>query len=429
MTTEEKTLLAVLTAAAVLVSAALGGALGWPMWSWLLLAVPLLSVPGLMARNIQRRVRPEWLREGYVAAPVQEVEQQPQDQQIPVADVTLPSAADGYAFHFSATVYWSPMGGSALQHANLAGLAADAVVSRARAITVTEQPSQVDAVAHRLAGALGAVQRDASGGVHAWADQVQLTLPEADQARLRRLSDARKDEDIWERELNYERCKRAYLADDVLRSTGSAVVWWLVQKDNDVEGTVPLIGALAQLSAAANDSEVPELFRHLVPVPALPNQGSLESLDGDQQFPNGPFHDGSRQAVGFPWAGFPVGPFSDTAGSVASRLGALMDTLDLGHEQCAQFARRFALLIENAGKPQEAQEIRRRFDAPAADEEPAGAPEPDSEPRDRPVPDEEPPPREEPWGNSALPGESEQDRDQQMDEQLRSEPPDEPSTL
>ncbi len=428
MTTEEKTLLAVLTAAAVLVSAALGGALGWPMWSWLLLAVPLLSVPGLMARNIQRRVRPEWLREGYVAAPVQEVEQQPQDQQIPVADVTLPSAADGYAFHFSATVYWSPMGGSALQHANLAGLAADAVVSRARAITVTEQPSQVDAVAHRLAGALGAVQRDASGGVHAWADQVQLTLPEADQARLRRLSDARKDEDIWERELNYERCKRAYLADDVLRSTGSAVVWWLVQKDNDVEGTVPLIGALAQLSAAANDSEVPELFRHLVPVPALPNQGSLESLDGDQQFPNGPFHDGSRQAVGFPWAGFPVGPFSDT-GSVASRLGALMDTLDLGHEQCAQFARRFALLIENAGKPQEAQEIRRRFDAPAADEEPAGAPEPDSEPRDRPVPDEEPPPREEPWGNSALPGESEQDRDQQMDEQLRSEPPDEPSTL
>ena len=86
-----------------------------------------------------------------------------------------------------------------------------------------------------------------------------------------------------------------------------------------------------------------------------------------------------------------------------------MDTLDLGHEQCAQFARRFALLIENAGKPQEAQEIRRRFDAPAADEEPAGAPEPDSEPRDRPVPDEEPPPREEPWGNSALPGESEQD--------------------
>jgi hypothetical protein len=147
MTTEEKTLLAVLTAAAVLVSAALGGALGWPMWSWLLLAVPLLGVLGLMARNIQRRVRPDWLREGYVAAPVQEVEQQPQDQQIPVADVTLPSAADGYAFHFSATVYWSPMGGSALQHANLAGLAADAVVSRARAITVTEQPSQVDAVA------------------------------------------------------------------------------------------------------------------------------------------------------------------------------------------------------------------------------------------------------------------------------------------
>ena len=111
MTPEEKTLLAVLTAAAVLVSAALGGALGWPMWSWLLLAVPLLGVPGLMARNIQRPVRLEWFREEHVAPPVQEVEQQPQDQQTPLADVVLPSAADGYAFHFSATVYWRPIGG------------------------------------------------------------------------------------------------------------------------------------------------------------------------------------------------------------------------------------------------------------------------------------------------------------------------------
>jgi fatty acid desaturase len=59
MTTEEKTLLAVLTIAAVLVPVALGAALGWPAWSRLLLAVPLLGALGLVARNIQRRVRYE----------------------------------------------------------------------------------------------------------------------------------------------------------------------------------------------------------------------------------------------------------------------------------------------------------------------------------------------------------------------------------
>ncbi len=400
MTTEEKTLLAILAAAALLVPVVLGTTLDWPVWSGLLLAVALLGVPGLMTRNIQKRVQRETFQNSYVTSPIQ-AEQQPQCRQTPVTDVALPSATDGYDFHFSATVYWRPAKGTPQQHANLGGLAADAILARTQVITATEQPNRVDVVAHRLAGVLGATQRDASGAVYAWADDVQLTLSEADQTRLRRLSAVPKDEDLWERERDHERRKRAYLGDDVLTSTGSTVVWWLAQRDNDVEDTVRLIGTLAQLSAAANDTEVPELFRHLTSVPALPGQLTFEFPDGDQQFSG--------------------------AGLVTRRFGGLLDALNVGDDQRALFTYHGALLIEKVGKPDEAQEIRQCFDAPATDKQPAVIPEPDGELKGRPGPGEDPPPlQEEPWGSSTSSGESEQDGIQQVDDQSWSEPFSEP---
>jgi hypothetical protein len=386
MTTEEKALLAVLTIATVLVPIALGAALDWPAWSWLLLAVPLLGVLGRVARNIMQRVQRQRLWQSHVAPPGH-VEQPDQAPHTLVADVALASAVADYNFHFSATAYWRAAKGSRTQHTNLGALAADAIVVRAQTITAAEQPSKVDVVQHRLASALGAVQ-DVSGGVEVWADQVQLTLSEADQERLRKLSDVRKDKDLWEHEHDHERRKRAYLGDDVLKSTGSAVIWWLARKNNDVEDTVRLIGALAQLSAAAKDAEVPELFRHLVPIPAPPGQLPFESLNGDQLFSNGSFHH--------------AGPFSDLS-LVASRWGALMDTLDVfGDEQRALLTRRVAQLLDKAGKPDEAQEIRRHFDAPAfdapaTDQEPADLPEPDGDlPADRSALDVEPPRPDEP---------------------------------
>lgn len=382
MSTEEKSLLAVLTIAAVLLPAALGAAFGWPVWVWLLLAVLLLGVPVLVIQNIQRRAQRKRIRDTY-APPVQ-VEQPPPAQQTPVTEVALPSAVADYSFHFSATAYWRPTVRSTVQHANLSGLATDAIVARAQEIAAAEQPSRVDVLAHRLAGMLSTAQRDASNAVEAWAEDVRLTLPEADQARLRALADVRKDQEIWEHERDHERSKRAYLADDVLKSTGSAVVWWLTQKDNDVEGTVRLIGSLAQLSAAANDAGGPGPLHHLAPDSVLPHQLSIESLEGDQQFPSGPFPD---------------------ARSAASRLGALMDALNFGDEQRALFAHRVALLVGKAGKPEHAQEIRRCFDAPAVDEIPAEVSEPDSEPGNRSAPDDGPAPPQQPGGETEQAGE------------------------
>lgn len=376
MTIAERKLLAALTLAAVLVPLVLSAVLDWSAWSWLLCTALLLGILGLVVRNILRRLQREQLRDlhasEFIEAESQSVEvDESEARQTLIIDVALPSAAAEYNFCFSATVYWRPAMGSTVWHADLRCLATDALIGRAQAITVVEQPSRVDVVQHRLAAVLGVAQRDVSNNVEAWAEQVTLTLSEADQLRLRKHSDVRKDRDIWEHERDHERSKREYLGNDVLKSTGSAVVWWLVQKDNDIEGAVRLIGALAQLSAAANETEIPELFRHLVPVSALSGQPSSESWDSDQQFSNGrPGRNG---------------------------LDALMDVpLEIDVDQRPLFARRFARLVEIAGKAEEALEIRRRFDTAVAEEKPMDIPVSDEELPDRHTPEDQPPHKEPP---------------------------------
>jgi hypothetical protein len=388
MTTEEKTLLAVLAIAAVLVPITLGAALDWPAWSWLLLTIPLLGIVGLVVRSIQRRVQYELPLRPY-SAPSLQMEQQDSGQQTPVGALALPSAVAGYDFHFSATVYWRPARGSRTEHANLGTLAVEAILDRAKAITVAEQLSDVEVVRHRLASELGPVRRDTTGVVEAWADDVQLTLSEADQQRLYKFLEVRKNEALWEYERNYESRKRDYLRDEVLNSTGSAVTWWLVQKGNDVEDTVRLLGSLAQLSAAANDTEVSERFRHLVPTPVPAGQFPFDPIAGDQQISNGSFHDGSCQTTRFPWVGLAAGLSLDVS-PVARQWIASINTLHHDDEQRALFVHRLTIMIENSGEPDVAQEIRQHFDAPAPDEEPAGLAGLDGDSPDRPAPDVEP---------------------------------------
>ena len=74
---------------------------------------------------------------------------------------------------------------------------------------------------------LGVVQHDRSGRIEVWADQVRRSLPETDVQRLHALSDVRKDQAVWEHQRRFECDKREYLTEDVLRSTGTALVWWL----------------------------------------------------------------------------------------------------------------------------------------------------------------------------------------------------------
>ncbi|MFJ8847627.1 hypothetical protein ACIRFF_32535 [Streptomyces cyaneofuscatus] len=100
---------------------------------------------------------------------------------------------------------------------------------------------------------MGVPLSDRSGRVKAPAADVTLPLAPADRERLRKLNDLRKDEELWEYERQHERNKRRHLGDDVLKSAGSAVVWWLARHENEIEKAVDMTGPLAQIVSAANE--------------------------------------------------------------------------------------------------------------------------------------------------------------------------------
>ncbi|MFJ1644234.1 hypothetical protein [Streptomyces sp. NPDC088258] len=282
-------------------------------------------------------------------------------QETRVVDAALPSAADGYDFLFSATVWWRPVSDHTdRSDGAFPALALSSVVSRALEVVHREEPGRASFARYLLDGELGVPLPDRSGRVKAMAADVTLTLAPADRERLRKLNDLRKDEEIWEYERQHERNKRRYLGDDVLKSAGSAVVWWLARHENEIEKAVDMIGPLAQIAAAANDEEVPELFRHLL----VPPLGALsEAAVG------GPLWDGHGQGGGTFHREEEVG--------VSDRLLLLLAAVGLkpDMDEYTVFVHRVMRSLQAAGLDEAAEEIRRTLlPAPDAGEGPGGEP-------------------------------------------------------
>jgi hypothetical protein len=252
---------------------------------------------------------------------------EPREQR--VEQVPLPSSEEDYDFLFSATVLWSPLQQS--RDVNPVALAVDSILKRAQMITERREPGRASLVAHELAGVLGTMREDPDGYVQAMAESVQVTLPAPDQERLDKLAEVRKDRVVWEHDRKYEQSKREYLGKDVLKDTGSAVVWWLVKNDDRVEKTVNDIGLLARLSSVANNRETP---------------------DGNELF------------------GQYGQPQSTNGVSPTDCLAAFLHTLDL-REQSDLFTHQIALLVGQYGRPDLAKEIAKRFGLP--DPEPVHA--------------------------------------------------------
>ena len=266
----------------------------------------------------------------------------PQVQQANVESARLPSALADFEFLFTATVRWL---GFNSRHGNPAGVAVELILSRAREVAAAQPPELCGLAQAQLGSLLGQPTRDPAGHVEAWASEVRLTLPEKDEKRLRDMADVRKEVQVWEHRREWERSKRAYLSDDVLKSPGSAMVWWLSRKDEEIEGTVNLIGHFARLSATARDTEVPAALRHLDPIaPAAPSM---------------PFGtaDGGGVRLAEPSPRHPESP--------ADHVVALIDALGYGgpgkESERALLGERFARVIENADRADIAETVRERF--------------------------------------------------------------------
>jgi hypothetical protein len=244
-----------------------------PVWMWAAVmigangAAVLISLQ-VVYRREQARLRAQLDKQRAVAeepAHQQPAEPEPPAHvQYPVSAVPLASSELDYRFLLSATICWrqtSPTAG--VPHASPGDLAVNWVLTRARELTVLEKPEDHRLVQHRLAVALGTALAEPYGQVVAWAVDVSLTVSDEDARKLSRLAELRKHERMWEQERRMEVSMRRYLSEDVLKDTGSAVVWWLARHTDQIEESVQMIGALAQLTAAANSKDVPapELLR------------------------------------------------------------------------------------------------------------------------------------------------------------------------
>lgn len=277
MRREDVVLFAVLTVGCFVVPLALGEALGWPIVLSATLVVLALAVTGIAARQVRFRRQQQDLLAEQAPPPEPEPEPvaEPVDHGIRMMRVPLPCAEPDYRFLFSATMFWRPAPNPVgMRHTNPEALALESIRMRASQITRNQSPGDHVAVAYQLASALGTVLPDGSGQVVVWAVDVELSIPDDDEARLAKINQLRKHEQVFEHERGLERGMRSYLRDEVLASPGTAVVWWLARHPDEVETTARLIGPLAQLSAAAHDTPVHEMFRDLVPndEPQVPMQ-------------------------------------------------------------------------------------------------------------------------------------------------------------
>ncbi|WP_431031997.1 hypothetical protein ACQYWQ_01340 [Streptomyces sp. P6-2-1] len=305
---------------------------GWPLWVWPVLGVLVLATPPvLFARAARRRGEvPAAFDEQRTASPVEHTERR-------INEVALPSAWPDYDFLLSGTVRWWPLAppGSNEVIGNPGGLAVEAVLARARAITELRDPGRVSFVRHEVSGALSAMRADRSGHVRAMAEDIRLVLRAQDQERLEKLADLRKRKAVWEHERTHEQSRRAYLGDDVLKDTGSAVVWWLAKNDGRIDKTVADLDLLARLTSAANDTEIPERLRALLAPP--PGEEQEEEVSAAVE------------------------------ASVADHLAGVFAALGVpdGDPRRAMLAKQFAEYLRGQDFPESADRLVRRFDPPA----------------------------------------------------------------
>ncbi|WP_431781982.1 hypothetical protein [Streptomyces chumphonensis] len=349
MTTTRKTATVFLTVLSGLLLSIVGLTQRWPAWAWPLVAATLLVAPAVVFRisATRRGPVPVAFEEQLTAAPTERTHHR-------VSQVVLPSKWPDYDFVFSATVRWYLVDAPACAPVlNPAGLAVDAVLKRARAITEQREPIRVSLVEQELSGALSPMAPESTGHLQAMAQDIQVVLAQQDQERLDKLANVRKDEAVWAHQRKYEQSKRRYLGEDVLKDTGSAVVWWLTKNDEHVERTVNDLALLAQLTSAANDADIPERLRDLI------SQQNGEPTASD-------------------FSGMEPSSVPQRQETATTRLSDFLDSVGFidGDVRRPMLAAQIAGLIKEQNRHETAEEIQHHFDPPtslAADDDEAPA--------------------------------------------------------
>ncbi|WHT17255.1 hypothetical protein N8J89_29570 [Crossiella sp. CA-258035] len=194
-----------------------------------------------------------------------------------VAACRVPSATAEFAFTFSCTVRWRLVpAADGPRHPNPAGVAVNAVLHRAMAISGAAELTEGERVNAELAAELGTPKPDPGGWVQSWAEDIGLSADAEDLSLVTQLQRLRRKRLAWAAEREWECDQRQYLTESVLRDPGSAVAWWLARHPDEVEEAVRLVGPLARLVSAVHQTEVHPLYREFEPRHQLPGPRAQE---------------------------------------------------------------------------------------------------------------------------------------------------------
>jgi hypothetical protein len=217
-----------------------------------LVALPVALVVGGLVLAALSRSSPPTLTASTAPAVITPEPPPPQYQAQSIPGIVLPSAREDYTFTFSATVHWLPTVASV---ADPGTIAVNDIIRRAREIAQRRDPALASLAEQEVAGLLTDARSDPTNRVQARAESVRLVLSLDDHKRLEELAGLRKQEELWDYRRRQEQSKRRYLSEDVLKDSGSAVVWWLARNDSQPEKVAETIDALTRLANAANNAD------------------------------------------------------------------------------------------------------------------------------------------------------------------------------
>ncbi|MGX7825838.1 hypothetical protein ACTG9Q_12160 [Actinokineospora sp. 24-640] len=243
--------------------------------TWVLVLVMILAAVGLLGagaklmtalRSQQDELRARRAEAFQARQPMPAPQPAPEEARLEdtLTGIPVPSSEPDYQFLVSAKVRWAHTQNGRHPVGDPAALVKRMVLDRICAITATHAPGNPVLLQQELAADLSVRRLDTGGALLGWAEGITLTLSSEDSERLAKLAALRKEVLVWEHERRFEINKREYLGKDVLKSTGSAVVWRLAQDHRKIVETVDLIDTMTRLTAAANDDSVPSPLRKWV---------------------------------------------------------------------------------------------------------------------------------------------------------------------
>lgn len=179
-------------------------------------------------------------------------------------ETPLPSAVYGLDFLARFTVIWRLDLSTGMRHHAPRSAAVNSVVQRARAISSQAMLVHHAPLQFQLGDELAEELQVPETHVWARAEQVKISVDEADLEMTRKHIELLRSSTIRHAEREIERAEIRYLRDEVLTDLGTATIWWLQRNGYQVDRAVELAGHLGTLVGIAQQTSDPHWAESLV---------------------------------------------------------------------------------------------------------------------------------------------------------------------